>query len=264
MKNKVKDFSKSQVSYPLPSLIFLQQESGRQFWEEELKDLFAEISPVKDYTGKELELYFLDYKFGNPNYASGFDAKESNDSYVAPLRVRTKLTNLKTKKSQEQEIFFGNFPLLTERGTFVLNGVERVVVSQLIRSPGVFFPLSINRGKRCFGAKIIPNRGSWLEFETEHTGVISVKIDRKRKVPATTILKALGGYGDNDILDMFVPFDSGETKYIEETLKKDPAKNQEEALLEIYQRLRSGEMVNPDAARELIFNMFFNFERYDL
>jgi DNA-directed RNA polymerase subunit beta len=264
MKNKVKDFSKSQISYPLPSLIFLQQESGRQFWEEELRDLFAEISPVKDYTGKELELYFLDYKLGNPNYASGFDAKENNDSYVAPLRVRTKLVNLKTKRNQEQEIFFGNFPLLTERGTFVLNGVERVVVSQLIRSPGVFFPMSINRGKRCFGAKIIPNRGSWLEFETEHTGVINVKIDRKRKVPATTILKALGGYGDNDIMDMFVPFDQGEVKYIEETLKKDPAKNQEEALLEIYQRLRSGEMVNPDAARELIFNMFFNFERYDL
>jgi len=264
MKNKVKDFSKSRISYPLPSLIFLQQESGRQFWEEELKDLFAEISPVRDYTEKELELYFLDYKLGKSNYPSGFDAKENNDSYYSPLRVRTKLVNLKTKKSQEQEIFFGNFPLLTERGTFVLNGVERVVVSQLIRSPGVFFPLNINRGKRCFAAKIIPSRGSWLEFETEHTGVINVKIDRKRKVPATTVLRALGGYSENDIKDIFVPFDTGETKYIEETLKKDPAKNQEEALLEIYQRLRSGEMANPDSARELIFNMFFNFERYDL
>ncbi|MDD5696356.1 MAG: DNA-directed RNA polymerase subunit beta [Candidatus Pacebacteria bacterium] len=264
MKNKVKDFSKSQISYPLPSLIFLQQESGRQFWEEELKDLFAEISPVRDYTGKELELYFLDYKLGKSNYPSGFEAKENNDSYYAPLRVRTKLVNLKTKRSQEQEIFFGNFPLLTERGTFVLNGVERVVVSQLIRSPGVFFPLNINRGKRCFGAKIIPNRGSWLELETEYSGVISVKIDRKRKVPATTLLKALGGYSENDIRDIFVPFDAGETKFIEETLKKDPAKSQEEALLEIYQRLRSGEMANPDSARELIFNMFFNFERYDL
>jgi DNA-directed RNA polymerase subunit beta len=264
MKNKVKDFSKSQISYPLPSLIFLQQESGRQFWEEELKDLFAEISPVRDYTGKELELYFLDYKLGKSNYPSGFEAKENNDSYYAPLRVRTKLVNLKTKRSQEQEIFFGNFPLLTERGTFVLNGVERVVVSQLIRSPGVFFPLSINRGKRCFGAKIIPNRGSWLELETEYSGVISVKIDRKRKVPVTTLLKALGGYSENDIRDLFVPFDAGETKFIEETLKKDPAKSQEEALLEIYQRLRSGEMANPDSARELIFNMFFNFERYDL
>jgi len=264
MKTKMKDFSKSKIFYPLPSLIFLQQESGRQFWEEELKDLFSEVSPIKDYTGKEFELHFLDYKLGKANYPTGYDAKENNDSFVAPLRVRTKLTNLKTKRSQEQEIFFGNFPLLTERGTFVLNGVERVVISQLIRSPGVFFPLSINKGKRCFGAKLIPNRGSWLEFETEGNDVISVKIDRKRKVPATTLIKALGEYSDNDIREMFSGFDSNEINYIEETLKKDPAKTQEEALLEIYQRLRSGEMVNPDSARELIFNMFFNFDRYDL
>ncbi|MFA5368632.1 MAG: DNA-directed RNA polymerase subunit beta, partial [Candidatus Paceibacterota bacterium] len=264
MKTKIKDFAKSKISYPLPSLIFLQQESGRQFWEEELRDLFIEVSPIRDYTGKEFELHFLDYKLGNPNYPSGYEAKENNDSFVAPLRVRTKLTNLKTKRSQEQEIFFGNFPLLTERGTFVLNGVERVVISQLIRSPGVFFPLSINRGKRCFGAKLIPNRGSWLELETEGTNVISVKIDRKRKVPATTLLKALGGYSNDDIKEMFSTVDNGEVSYIEETLKKDLANNQEEALLEIYQRLRSGEMVNPDSARELIFNMFFNFDRYDL
>ncbi|MDD5098591.1 MAG: DNA-directed RNA polymerase subunit beta, partial [Candidatus Pacebacteria bacterium] len=213
---------------------------------------------------KEYELHFLDYKLGNPNYPSGFEARENNDSFIAPLRVTVKLVNLKTKRDQEQEIFFGNFPLLTDRGTFVLNGVERVVISQLIRSPGVFFPLNINKGRRCFGAKIIPNRGSWLEFETEASGVISVKIDRKRKVPATTILKALGGYNDNDIKEMFTGIASPEIDYIEETLKKDLAHNQEEALLEIYQRLRSGEMVNPDAARELIFNMFFNFERYDL
>jgi DNA-directed RNA polymerase subunit beta len=264
MKTKIKDFAKSKISYPLPSLIFLQQESGRQFWEEELRDLFIEVSPIRDYTGKEFELHFLDYKLGKPNYPSGYEAKENNDSFVAPLRVKTKLTNLKTKRSQEQEIFFGNFPLLTERGTFVLNGVERVVISQLIRSPGVFFPLSINRGKRCFGAKLIPNRGSWLEFETEGTDIISVKIDRKRKVPATTLLKALGGYSNDDIKEMFSNIDSGEVNYIEETLKKDLANNQEEALLEIYQRLRSGEMVNPDSARELIFNMFFNFDRYDL
>ncbi len=263
MKIKTKDFSKSKISYYLPSLIFMQQESGRQFWEEELRDLFAEVSPIKDYTGKEFELHFLDYKLGNPNYPSGFEARENNDSFVAPLRVRTKLINLKTKRAQEQEIFFGNFPLLTEKGTFVLNGVERVVISQLIRSPGVFFPLNMNKGVRCFGAKIIPNRGSWLEFETDASGVIGVKIDRKRKVPSTTLLKALGGFNDNDIKEMFTGT-GGEVDYIEETLKKDPAHNQEEALLEIYQRLRSGEMVNPDSARELIFNMFFNFDRYDL
>ncbi|MFA6347850.1 MAG: DNA-directed RNA polymerase subunit beta [Candidatus Paceibacterota bacterium] len=264
MKNKLKDFSKNKISYPLPSLIFLQKESGRQLWEEELRDLFAEISPIKDYAGKEFELYLTDYKLGKPNYVCGYDAKENNDSFVAPLRVKVKLVNLKTKKSQEQEIFFGNFPLLTERGTFVLNGVERVVISQLIRSPGVFFPLNINKGRRCFAAKLIPNRGSWLEFETEANGSIMVKVDRKRKVSFTTLLKALGGYSDNDIQEMFMGYDNGEVAYISESLKRDPAKNQEEALLEIYQRLRSGEMVNPDSARELIFNMFYNFDRYDL
>ncbi|MFA5080377.1 MAG: DNA-directed RNA polymerase subunit beta [Candidatus Paceibacterota bacterium] len=264
MKNKLKDFSKNKISYPLPSLIFLQKESGRQLWEEELKDLFAEISPIKDYAGKEFELYFTDYKLGKPNYICGYDAKENNDSFVAPLRVKVKLVNLKTKRSQEQEIFFGNFPLLTERGTFVLNGVERVVISQLIRSPGVFFPLNINKGRRCFAAKLIPNRGSWLEFETEANGSIMVKVDRKRKVSFTTLLKALGGYSDNDIKEMFMGYDDGEVAYISESLKRDPAKTQEEALLEIYQRLRSGEMVNPDSARELIFNMFYNFDRYDL
>lgn len=264
MKTKIKSFAKSKISYPLPSLIFMQQESWRQFWEEELKELFSEVSPIKDYTGKEFELDFLSYELGKPNYATGFAARENNDSYEAPLRVKVRLKNLKTKRAQEQEIFFGNFPLLTDKGTFVLNGVERVVISQLTRSPGVFFPLSITKGKRCFAAKIIPNRGSWLEFETEASGVISVKIDRKRKLPATTILKGLGGFNDDDIRQMFTGFDTGEVSYIEETIKKDVTNNQEEALLEMYQRLRAGEMANPDAAKELIFNMFFNFDRYDM
>ncbi|MDD3386528.1 MAG: DNA-directed RNA polymerase subunit beta [Candidatus Pacebacteria bacterium] len=264
MKTKIKSFAKSTISYPLPSLIFMQQESWRQFWEEELKDLFTEVSPIKDYTGKEFELDFLNYELGKPNYPTGFAARENNDSYEAPLRVNVRLKNLKTKRVQEQEIFFGNFPILTDKGTFILNGVERVVISQLTRSPGVFFPLNINKGKRCFAAKIIPNRGSWLEFETEATGVINVKIDRKRKVSAVTLLKALGGYNDDDIRQMFTGFDNGEVSYIEETIKKDITNSQEEALLEIYQRLRAGEMSNPDAAKELIFNMFFNFDRYDL
>jgi DNA-directed RNA polymerase subunit beta len=264
MKIKTKSFAKSNISYPLPSFIFMQQESWRQFWEEELKDLFAEVSPIKDYTGKEFELDFLNYSLGEPNYKTGFAARENNDSYEVPLRVKVRLRNLKTKSSQDQEIFFGNFPLLTDKGTFVLNGVERVVISQLTRSPGVFFPLNITKGKKCFAAKVIPNRGSWLEFETEASGVLTVKIDRKRKIPAVTLLKALGGYNDDDIRGLFTGFDEGEVSFIEETIKKDITNNQGEALLEIYQRLRSGEMANPDAAKELIFNMFFNFERYDL
>ena len=264
MKTKIKSFAKSTISYPLPSLIFMQQESWRQFWEEELKDLLTEVSPIRDYTGKEFELDFLNYELGKPNYPTGFAARENNDSYEATLRVNVRLKNLKTKRVQEQEISFGDFPILTDKGTFILNGVERVVISQLTRSPGVFFPLNINKGKRCFAAKIIPNRGSWLELETEATGVINVKIDRKRKVSAATLLKALGGYNDDDIRQIFTGFDTGEVSYIEETLKKDITNNQEEALLEIYQRLRAGEMSNPDAAKELIFNMFFNFDRYDL
>lgn len=261
---KIKDFSKSKISFPLPGLIFLQKESWRQLWQEDLKDLFSEVSPMRDYTGKELALYFIDYRLGKPNYEDYFEAKENNDSFEAPLRVTVRLVNLKTKEEKDQEVFFGNFPLLTERGTFVINGVERVVISQLIRSPGVFFPQEIVRGRKCFAAKIIPNRGAWLEFETDPAGFLSVKIDRKRRLPATTLLKALAGYSNDNIREIFGGFDSGEISYIEETLKRDHTNSQSEALTEIYQRLRSGELSTPEAAKELIFNMFFNFERYDL
>ncbi|MFA5643678.1 MAG: DNA-directed RNA polymerase subunit beta [Candidatus Paceibacterota bacterium] len=261
---KIKDFSKSKISFPLPGLIFLQKESWRQLWQEDMKELFSEVSPIRDYTAKELALYFVDYRLGKPNYEDSFEAKENNDSFEAPLRVTVRLVNLKTKEEKDQEIFFGNFPLLTDRGTFVINGVERVVISQLIRSPGVFFPQEVIRGKRCFGAKVIPNRGAWLEFETDPSGFLSVKIDRKRRLPATTLLKALAGYTNDNIREIFGGIDSGEINYIEETLKKDHTSSQSDALLEIYQRLRSGELSTPEAAKELIFNMFFNFERYDL
>ncbi len=261
---KIKDFSKSKISFSLPGLIFLQKESWRQLWQEDLKELFNEVSPMRDYTGKELALYFIDYRLGKPNYEDYFEAKENNDSFEAPLRVTVRLVNLKTKEEKDQEVFFGNFPLLTDRGTFVINGVERVVISQLIRSPGVFFPQEVIRGRKCFGAKVIPNRGAWLEFETDATGFLSVKIDRKRRLPATTLLKALAGYSNDNIREIFGGADSGEIKYIEETLKRDHTNNQSEALMEIYQRLRSGELSTPEAAKELIFNMFFNFERYDL
>jgi DNA-directed RNA polymerase subunit beta len=261
---KIKDFSKSKISFSLPGLIFLQKESWRQLWQEDLKELFSEVSPIRDYTGKELALHFVDYRLGKPNYEDSFEAKENNDSFEAPLRVTVRLVNLKTKEEKDQEIFFGNFPLLTDRGTFVINGVERVVISQLIRSPGVFFPQETIRGKKCFGAKVIPNRGAWLEFETDPAGFLSVKIDRKRRMPATTLLKALVGYTNDNIREIFAGIDTGEIKYIEETLKRDHTNSQSDALMEIYQRLRSGELSTPEAAKELIFNMFFNFERYDL
>jgi DNA-directed RNA polymerase subunit beta len=262
---KIKNFSKSKVSLKLPYLLALQKESWSWFWKEGLKELFSEIFPIKDYTGKEYELWFTDYKLDEPKYKTDLEAKKNNDSYEVSLRVKVKLINLKTKKFREQEVFLADFPLMTERGTFIVNGIERVAIAQLIRSPGSFFNLQIVRGKNRFGAKIIPNRGAWLEFETEANGFIGVKIDRKRKVAATTLLKALGGFDNNQLKELFAGADNNpDVKYIEETLKRDSAQDQPNALVEIYKRLRPGDLVTPDTAKELIENTFFNFGRYDL
>src|SRR3989344_2075118 len=266
---QIKTFSKSQVALPLPYLLHVQRAAWNTFWERDVKELFAEISPIRDYTGKELELWFLDYKLDEPKYKDYLEAKINDDSFEATLRARTRLVNLKTKEIKEQEVFLVDFPLMTEQGFFVVNGVERVIISQLIRSPGSFFTAAQSAGKNYFGAKIIPNRGAWLEFETESSGFIGVKIDRKRKAPVTTLLKAFGVEGDEKIRELFRDVDTGSAasgglKYIEETLKKDASKNQGEALVEIYRRLRPGDYVTADTAKELIWNMFFNFERYDL
>src|SRR3989344_662058 len=261
---QIKDFRKSAIHLELPYLLNVQHESWNLFWARQLKELLSEISPIRDYTKKEFELWFLDYKLGEPNYPTELAAKKNDDSFEAPLRVRVRLINLKTNEVKEQEVFLCDFPLMTERGTFVLNGVERVAISQLIRSPGAFFTAQQNPGRKLFGAKIIPNRGAWLEFETESSGFIAVRIDRKRKAAATTLLRAFGVETNEDIQKLFSDADTGELKYIEETLKKDGSKNQGEALVEIYRRLRPGDYVTPDTAKELIWNMFFNFERYDI
>lgn len=263
-ETKIKSFGRSKVSLPLPYLLSTLHDNWRVFWQRDLKELFEEISPIRDYTKKELELWFLDYKIGQSKYKSDFEAKDNNDSYEGALRVKTKLVNLKTKETKEQEVFLTDFPLMTERGTFVVNGVERVAIAQLIRSPGAFFTMQQNGGRNCFGAKIIPNRGAWLEFETEPSGFIGVKIDRKRKTAATCLLRAFGFNPEEAIKELFKDLDTGETKYIDETLKKDHAKSQAEALVEIYRVLRPDELVTPDTAREFIDNVFFNFERYDL
>ena len=264
---KLKNFGKAKrgpVFFELPYLLSLQKDAWENFWQRDLKELLKEVSPIRDYTKKELELWFLDYELGKPNYKSDLEAKKNNDSYEAPLRVKTRLINLKTKEIKEQEVFLTDFPLMTERGTFIVNGVERVAISQLIRSPGAFFTMERMTGKNLFGAKIIPNRGAWLEFETDLSGAIGVKIDRKRKVMATTLLRAFGIDKDLDIKEKFQDVNKGETDYIAETLKRDSTHNQAEALVEVYQRLRPGDMATADTAKELIFNMFFNFERYDL
>jgi DNA-directed RNA polymerase subunit beta len=262
-KLKFKNFSKSKVSLPLPYLLSIQRESWKRFWESDLKELFKEVSPIRDYTGKELEIYFLDYKLDKPKYKNDLEARQNNDSYEAGLRTNVRLVNLKTKVIKEQEVFLTDFPLMTERGTFIINGVERVAISQLIRSAGAFFSAETLTGRNYFGAKIIPNRGAWLEFQIEPSGFIGVRIDRKRKVSATTLLKALG-IEEKEIKERFKDIDMGEIKYIEETLKEDLAKTRDEAMVEIYSHLRPGDFATPETARELIENMFFNFERYDL
>ncbi len=258
---QTKNFSKSKIRLKLPYLLDVQKASWQNFWERDFKELLEEVSPIRDYAGKWLELYFLDYKLGEPNYENEFEAKRNEDSFAAPIHLVAKLKNLKTKQEMVQDVFFGDFPLMTDRGTFIINGVERVVISQLLRSPGAFFTMRSIRGGRYFGARMIPNRGSWLEFETDKSGFIGVKIDRRRRVPATTLLRAFGIQTDKEIKELFSDLKGN---YIEETLRKDGANNQAEALVEIYKRLRPGDLASPDTAKELIDNMFFNFERYDL
>ena len=195
MYQKTKIFtSYNGPKFAQPNLIEIQRDSFDWFIKKGLRELFDEISPIRDHTGKELELNFLDYKFDTPKYTEE-QAKEKDLSYEASLRVNLKLTNKVTKEVNVQEVYLGDFPMMTRRGTFIISGVERVVISQLVRSPGAYFTENIYRGKKLFGAKVIPNRGAWLEFETESDGFIGVRIDRKRKVPVTQLLRATGQAG---------------------------------------------------------------------
>ncbi len=246
-----------------PHLVEVQTQSYQGFLKKGLKELFEEISPIKDYTGKDLELHFSDYYFDEPKYDEEF-ARFKDLTYEAPLRVKLKLVNKRAGKNKEQEVYFGDFPLMTDRGTFIVNGVERIVVSQLIRSAGAYFTANVWRGRKLFGAKIIPNRGAWLEFEAEPDGFIGVKIDRRRKAPATDILRIFGLSENEEIIKAFADVDTGDTKYITATLNKDAAKNADEAYIEIYKRIRPGDLATVDNARSLIDAMFQRLDRYDL
>ncbi len=258
-----KYFTSSKISLPLPDLIEIQKRSYRWFFEIGLRELFEEVSPIRDFIGRNLELYFEDYYLDEPKFNER-TARSRNITYEAPLRVKARLVNEKTSEVKEQEIYLGDFPLMTDRGTFIINGVERVVVSQLIRSAGVFFTSENFRGKRLYGAKIIPNRGAWLEIETDANHVLSVKIDRKRKVPVTSLLKAFGLPSSEEIKELFKEVETlPDINYIESTLAKDVAKNQSEGLIEVYKRIRPGDLATPDNAKSLIYSMFFNFDRYD-
>lgn len=255
-------FTQDDTALPLPNLIAHQIDSFKWFVEEGLGEIFAEINPIEDYTGQKLELRFKDYRFVEPK-TSEIDARENNISFEAPLKATVELTNKVTGEVKEQEIYLGDFPWMTNRGTFVINGAERVVVSQLIRSAGVFFTADATAGRNYYGAKVIPSRGAWLEFETASNGALYVKIDRRRKIPVTTLLRALQFPTNAQIQDVFKDVDTGEVKYIDATLDKDPAKGQNEALIEVYRRLRPGDLATVENARELLTRMFFDFKRFD-
>ena len=246
-----------------PNLVEIQTASYGWFLKDGLKELLNEVSPIKDYTGKDLELNFLNYSFDEPKYDEEY-SRYKDLTYEAALRVNFRLVNRRTKTKREQEIYLGDFPVMTERGTFIINGVERVVVSQLIRSSGVYFTANVWRGKKFFGAKIIPNRGVWLELETDPDGNIGVKIDRRRKAPVTSLFRILGLEDPQEILEIFSDADTGPIKFMETTLKKDSAKTQDEAYIEIYKRIRPGDLATVENAKSLIDAMLTRFDRYDL
>ncbi|WP_249872534.1 DNA-directed RNA polymerase subunit beta [Oceanobacillus saliphilus] len=242
----------------LPNLIEIQTASYEWFLEEGLREMFADISPIEDFTGN-LSLEFVDYSLGEPKYPVD-ESKERDVTYNAPLRVKVRLINNETGEVKEQEVFMGDFPLMTDTGTFIINGAERVIVSQLVRSPSVYFNKKIDKnGKRGIAATVIPNRGAWLEFETDAKDVAYVRIDRTRKLPITVLLRALGFGSDQEIVDLL-----GENEYLRNTLEKDNTETTEKALLEIYERLRPGEPPTVDNARSLLVSRFFDPKRYDL
>lgn len=254
-------FSEHNPVVDLPNLVDHQNRSWQWFVDEGLSELLEEISPIDDYTGTKLSLTFKSYHFEKPKMTEA-EARENNVSYEAPLKAKVELTNKVTGEVKQHEIYLGDFPWMTTRGTFVINGAERVVVSQLIRSAGVFFTAETHTSGNLYGAKVIPGRGAWLEFETAAGGALFVKIDRKRKIPVTTLLRALG-MSESGMRDAFHHVDQGELNHLDATLDKDPAKSSSEALIEVYRRLRPGDLATVDNARSLLENMFYNFKRFD-
>jgi len=265
-KNEINErikFASAGAVSPLPDLIEIQKNSYDWFINEGLADLFEEISPITDFIGRDLELYLEDYNLDEPKFDE-VESRSKNITYEASLRVQARLVNKKTNQTLTQEVFLGDFPLMTKNGTFIVNGIERVVVSQLIRSAGVIFTSEFIKGKKYYGAKVIPNRGAWLELETDANNVIWVRIDRKRKVAITSLLRAFGYASDEEIKQLFKQVDlKQDNSYIEATIAKDAAKNEAEGLKEVYKRIRPGDLATTDNARQLIHSMFFRFDRYD-
>ncbi len=253
-----RNFSRIRRSYELKDLLEIQKKSYNWFINDGIKEVFNDLFPVENFSGT-LSLEFGDYHFDEPKYSIR-ESKNRESTYSAPLRVDVRLFNRETGEVKEQEIFLGDMPLMTDSGTFVINGAERVIVSQLVRSPSVYFNREIDKnGRELITNQIIPNRGTWLEFETDARDVLYVRIDRTRKVPITTLLRAFGLSSDEDILKLF-----GEDDYLKNTIAKDSTKNTDEALIEIYEKLRPGEPATLDSSKNQIITRFFDEFRYDL
>ncbi|HWI49398.1 MAG TPA: DNA-directed RNA polymerase subunit beta [Rummeliibacillus sp.] len=253
-----RSFARIKEVLELPNLIEIQTASNEWFLEEGLREMFRDISPIEDFTGN-LSLEFVDYSLGEPKYDVD-ECKQRDVTYAAPLRVKVRLLNKETEEVKEQEVFMGDFPLMTETGTFIINGAERVIVSQLVRSPSVYYHDKTDKnGKKGFGATVIPNRGAWLEYETDAKDVVYVRIDRTRKLPITVLLRALGFASDQEIIELI-----GDNEFLRNTLEKDNTESTEKALLEIYERLRPGEPPTVESAKNLLYSRFFDPKRYDL
>ena len=258
-KNTRMSFAGINEVMQMPNLIEVQKNSYKWFLDVGLREVFRDIDEITDYTGN-LVLTFIDYRMDEKPKYSVAECKERDATYSAPLRVLARLYNKETGEIKENEVFMGDFPIMTESGTFVINGAERVIISQLVRSPGVYYGFTYDKnGKKLFTSTVIPNRGAWLEYETDQNDIFNVRIDKNRKLPITTFIRALGLSSNNDIREFF-----GDDDRIEATLEKDTTKNTEEALLEVYRKLRPGEPPTLESAETHVNNLFFDPHRYDI
>ena len=259
-KNVRMSYSRQREVLEMPNLIKVQTDSYKWFLEEGLREVFRDISPIADFNGN-LSLDFVDFELCRDDVKYSIEeCKERDATYAAPLKVKVRLLNRETEEISEHEIFMGDLPLMTKTGTFVINGAERVIVSQLVRSPGIYYGIAHDRiGKELYSATVIPNRGAWLEYETDSSDVFYVKVDRNRKVPITVLIRSLGVGSNEEIIEMF-----GDEPKIMASLEKDPSQNTDEGILELYKRLRPGELLSVENAESLFNSMFFDVRRYDL
>ena len=257
-KSSRMSYSRQKEVLEMPNLIEVQKDSYKWFLEEGLKEVFADISPIADYSG-HLSLEFVDFKLCEDDVKYTIEeCKERDTTYAAPMKVKVRLYNKENDEINEHEIFMGDLPIMTATGTFVINGAERVIVSQLVRSPGIYYGIAHDKiGKELYSSTVIPNRGAWLEYETDSNDVFYVRVDRTRKVPITVLIRALGIGTNAEIIELF-----GEESKILASFGKDTAENYQEGLLELYKKIRPGEPLAVDSAESLITSMFFDARSY--